>query len=180
MQTTEHRMKAIGLADLLLYDALAADGVMLLQDGALMAAWSFRGPDMASASHGEMAALSARLNAILRLGTGWMIQCDAIRSRAPEYPIPGAFPDPVTALIDEERRQQFSAEGAHYESEYFLSLTYLPPEQTEEKVKGWMFDGVQRLKPPAQKALEYFRNSVNTFNDIFCSLLQAQRLCARQ
>src|SRR5262249_29815919 len=160
MQTTEHRMKAIGLADLLLYDALAADGVMLLQDGGLMAAWSFRGPDMASASHGEMAALSARLNAILRLGSGWMIQCDAIRSRAPEYPMPGAFPAPVTALIDEERRQQFSAEGAHYESEYFLSLTYLPPEQSEERVKGWMFDGAKELKSAAGRALDFFRSRV--------------------
>ena len=37
------------------------DGVLLLQDGALLAAWTFRGPDMASATHGEMAALSARL-----------------------------------------------------------------------------------------------------------------------
>ena len=106
-----------------------------------MAGWSFRGPDMGSATHAEMAALSARLNSVLRLGSGWMIQCDAIRSRAPEYPGEGAFPDEVTALIDEERRQQFLAEGAHYESEYFLTLTYLPPEETEEKVKGWMFDG---------------------------------------
>src|SRR5262245_23187059 len=155
MQVLEHRRSAHGLADLLLYDSLVDAGVMLLQDGALLAAWSFHGPDMASATHAEMAALSARLNSILRLGTGWMIQCDAIRSRAPEYPIPEAFPDPITSLIDEERRQQFLEEGAHYESEYFLSLTYLPPEQTEEKVKGWMFDGVQRMKSPAQRALEY-------------------------
>jgi len=61
MQFTEHRSRAQGLADLLLYDSLIDDGVMLLQDGALMAAWSFRGPDMASATNGEMAALSARL-----------------------------------------------------------------------------------------------------------------------
>ena len=121
MQFTEHRSRAQGLADLLLYDSLIDDGVMLLQDGALMAAWTFRGPDMASATNGEMAALSARLNSVLKLGTGWMIQCDAIRSRAPEYPGPGAFPDPITTLIDEERRQQFSAEGVHYESEYFLT-----------------------------------------------------------
>ena len=67
----EHRRTAIGLADLL-YDALIDDGVLLLQDGALMAGWSFRGPDMASATHAEMAALSARLNSILRLGSGWM------------------------------------------------------------------------------------------------------------
>jgi len=83
MQLTEHRSRAQGLADLLLYDSLIDDGVMLLQDGALMAAWTFRGPDMASATNGEMAALSARLNSVLKLGTGWMIQCDAIRSRAP-------------------------------------------------------------------------------------------------
>ena len=80
MQVTEHRTKAPGLADLLLFDSLVDDGVMLLQDGALMAAWRYRGPDMASATHGEMAALSARLNGLLKLGSGWMVQCDAIRS----------------------------------------------------------------------------------------------------
>ena len=85
MRLTEHRSRALGLADLLLYDALIDDGVMLLQDGALMAAWSFRGPDMASATNTEMAALSARLNSTLKFGTGWMIQCDAIRSRAPVW-----------------------------------------------------------------------------------------------
>ena len=62
----EHRRKAAGLADLLLYDALIDDGVLLLQDGALLAGWLFRGPDMASATHAEMAALSARLNSVLR------------------------------------------------------------------------------------------------------------------
>ena len=43
MQFTEHRSRAQGLADLLLYDSLIDDGVVLLQDGALMAAWTFRG-----------------------------------------------------------------------------------------------------------------------------------------
>src|SRR5436309_3936646 len=105
MQFVEHRIQPRGLADLLLYDAMIEDGILLQQDGSLLAAWSFRGPDMASASHSEMTALSARLNAILRLGTGWMVQCDAIRSRAPEYPDGGAFPDPTTQVIDEERRQ---------------------------------------------------------------------------
>lgn len=106
MQLTEHRSRAHGLADLLLYDSLVDDGVMLLQNGALMAVWSFRGPDMGSATNAELAALSARLNSTLRLGTGWMIQCDAVRSWAPEYPDAGCFPDPITRLIDEERRQQ--------------------------------------------------------------------------
>ncbi len=94
MHLTEHRSHPKGLADLLLYDSLVDEGVMLLQDGALLAAWSFRGPDMASATNAEMAALSARLNSTLKLGTGWMIQCDAIRSRAPEYPEPRGLSGP--------------------------------------------------------------------------------------
>jgi type IV secretory pathway VirB4 component len=39
------------------------------------------------------------------------------------YPA-AAFPDPVSHLVDEERRLDFEAEGAHFESRYFLTLTY--------------------------------------------------------
>ena len=176
MRLAEHRRRAQGLADLLLYDSLVDDGVMLLQDGALLAAWWFRGPDMASATHGEMAALSARLNSILRLGAGWMIQCDSIRSRAPGYPGRGAFRDPVTRLIDDERREQFTAVGAHFENDYFLSLTYLPPEQTEERVKGWLFDGSREFKSSAEKILDYFKARVAGFEDVFGSLFEVRRL----
>ena len=132
MQVTQHRMQPRGLADLLLPFALIDDGVILQQDGSLLAGWSYRGPDMHSATHGEMHALTMRLNSILRLGSGWMINADLIRSRAPGYPERGAFPDAVTQIIDDERRQQFMNEGAHFESEYFLTLTYLPPIETEE------------------------------------------------
>ena len=46
----EHRTHARGLADLLLADALIDDGILLQQDGSLLAGWSYRGPDMMSAS----------------------------------------------------------------------------------------------------------------------------------
>ncbi len=180
MQVTEHRRKARGLADLLLYDSLVEDGILLGQDGSLMAAWSFRGPDMDSSTHAEMQALSARLNSILRLGAGWMIHCDAIRSRAPEYPDQGCFPDAVTRVIDEERRAQFMAEGAHFESEYFLALTWLPPVEAEERVKGWMFEGGERSGAnTARQILQRFRSRIESFEDIFSSLFQVERLKAK-
>jgi len=141
MFRNESRRLPRGLADLLLPFALIDDGILLQQDGSLLTGWSYRGPDMLSASTAEMEALSARLNAALRLGSGWMVQCDAIRSRAPGYPERGSFPDPVTRVIDDERRQQFMQEGAHFESEYFLTLTYLPPLAAEERIKGWLYDG---------------------------------------
>src|SRR3984893_11300718 len=141
MQRNEHRIRPRGLADLLLPHALIDDGILLQQDGTLLTGWTDGGPDMMSAAPAERDALSARLNSVLRLGSGWMVQCDAIRSRAPGYPVRGAFPDEITRVIDDERRQQFMQEGARFESDYFLALTYLPPAEAEEKVKGWMFEG---------------------------------------
>lgn len=177
MHVTEYRTKAHGLPDLLLFDALIDDGILLQQDGSLLAAWSFRGPDMASATHAEMAALSARLNGILRLGSGWMIQCDAIRSLAPDYPDQGAFSDTATRIIDDERREQFMAEGSHYESQYFLTLTYLPPLENEEKVSGWLFEGKKQISGGAARALARFKAKVSAFEDTFKALFPAQRLC---
>jgi type IV secretion system protein VirB4 len=176
MQITEHRTHARGLADLLLYGFLVDDGILLQTDGSLLAGWSYRGPDTMSSSPAEMAALSARLNSVLRLGSGWMVQCDDIRSQAPGYPDAGAFPDAITCVIDDERRQQFTAEGAHYESEYFLTLTYLPPVEAEEKVKGWMFEGRQHRSEPAQLILERFKARLDAFENIFGQLFRVERL----
>ncbi len=178
MHRNEHREKPRGLADLLLPHALVDDGILLQQDGSLLAGWSFRGPDMMSASPAEMDALSARLNGAIRLGSGWMVQCDAIRSRAPGYPEQGAFPDPITRLIDDERRQQFMQEGAHFESEYFLTLTYLPPVEAEERVKGWLFEGRNghAHSQVADQTLERFRSRLDVFENIFGHLFQIERL----
>ena len=176
----EHRTTARGLADLLLYDAIVEDGVMLLSDGSLMSGWMFRGPDLDCATHAEMAALSARLNSIMKLGSGWMIQADAIRSGSPEYPRQNHFPDPVSALMDVERLQQFSSEGSHFETEYFLTLTYQPPRLREEKVKGFVFDERDGVVGAGGKALEHFRQRVASFEDVLASLVHVDRLNAER
>src|SRR5260370_4329535 len=178
MHRNEHRINPRGLADLLLPYALIEDGILLQQDGSLLAGWSYRGPDMMSAAAAEMDALSARLNHVLRLGSGWMMQCDAIRSRALGYPERGAFPDPVTRVIDDERRQQFMEEGAHFESEYFLTLTYLPPPEIEERAKGWIFEGrgASSSEKTAAQHLDRFRLKVDMFENVFGQLFQTERL----
>lgn len=176
MPFIEHRRHAVGFADLLLYDSLIEDGVLLLHDGALLAAWKFRGPDLGSATNAEMATLSARLGAILKLGSGWMVNCDSIRSQAPGYPEGQQFPDSITRVIDDERKEQFMAEGAHFESEYFLSVTYLPPVAREETVKGWMFEGMKREQGIAARVLEHFKARLTAFEDVFRSLFSVTRL----
>ena len=180
MLRSEQRSAPRGLADLLLPYALVEDGILLQQDGSLIAGWSFQGPDMMAASPSEMSALSARLNQCLRLGSGWMVHCDAIRSQAPGYPQQGNFKDPVTHLIDDERRQQFLQEGAHYESEYFLVLTYLPPIEAEERAKGWLFDGgaARPTSHTASQVLDRFRGRIDSFENVFGSLFKTRRLKA--
>ena len=86
MQRIEHRGKPRGLADLLLPFALIEDGILLQQDGSLMAGWTYRGPDMMSAAAAEMDALSARLNSVLRLGSGCLLS-PRMRLRTQRRPV---------------------------------------------------------------------------------------------
>jgi len=93
------------------------DGILLLQDGALMATWRYAGPDLApplTKRWRSCGAIEFRPEA----RSGWLVHCDAIRCEVNEYAKQGAFPDSVTSLIDDERRAQFKAEGRHYESTY--------------------------------------------------------------
>ncbi len=177
MFLSDFKTQAEGVPDLLMYASVIDDGVILLQDGAMMATWKYRGPDLASATFEEMSNISARLNKILLLGSDWMIHVDAIRSYSQDYP-DSNFPDPITRMIDMERRQQFTLEGSHFESEYFLSLTYLPPMQKEEKLKGFLFEGETVKRNVATRALDYFKSKVSQFDDILTSLFQARRLGA--
>jgi type IV secretion system protein VirB4 len=78
----ETRKQPTGLADLLLWFGLVDDGIVMQRDGSLLAAWQYRGPDLQSATHAEMAAVAKRLNRILRLGSSWMIQVVFERLRA--------------------------------------------------------------------------------------------------
>ena len=119
-------------ADLVPYAGLVDNGVLLLKDGSLMAGWYFAGPDSESATDLERNELCRQLNPILsRLGTGWMIQVEAIRIPTIDYPSAESchFPDPVTRAIDAERRRQFVREHGHFESKHAIILTYRPIEQ---------------------------------------------------
>lgn len=138
----EFRSTAKGLPDLLNYAAVVDDGVVLNKDGSLTAAWTYRGEDLDSASAPELSSLSARVNAALaRRGSGWMVHVDALRTEARGYPVAGAFPDRTTLLIDAERRAAYEAEGAHYESRYVLSVTYLPPIDAQHAIANFFVEG---------------------------------------
>ena len=141
LNLAEYRKKPQSLADFLPWAALVAPGVVLNKDGSFQRTARFRGPDLESATPAELVGVTARLNnALRRLGSGWAIFFEAQRNPAQDYPA-SFFPDPVSALVDEERRAQFEEEGAHFESEYFLTLVYLPPEDDAASAESWLYEG---------------------------------------
>lgn len=126
LKLTDYRAKTKGLPDLLPYAALIEPGVILNKDGSFLAGWEVRGQDTASATESDLALVSSRFNnAVKLLGSGWMLHMDAIRSSHKAYPAPekGHFPDPVTRLIDEERREHFSGNRC-FSTSAVLTVTY--------------------------------------------------------
>jgi type IV secretion system protein VirB4 len=140
LNLTEYRPKAQRLADFLPWAALVREGVILNKDGSFQRTLRFRGPDLDSATPAELVAITGRLNNTLRrLGSGWAIFVEAQRHPANRYP-ESRFPDPVSRLVDAERRAQFEEEGAHFESTYFLTLLWLPPADDATRAEGWLYE----------------------------------------
>jgi type IV secretory pathway VirB4 component len=143
IELKKHRSKDAGFADLLNYAAVVDDGVIVGKNGSFMAAWYYQGEDNASSTDVQRNLISYRINqALSSLGNGWMVHVDAVRRPAPEYPAANQshFPDPVSAAIDEERRQLFQSRGTMYEGYFVLTVTFFPPLLAERKFIELMFD----------------------------------------
>ncbi|OEC32758.1 type IV secretion system protein VirB4 [Pseudomonas cuatrocienegasensis] len=140
LNLTEYQRRPAQLADWLPWAGLVAPGVVLNKDGSFQRSLRFRGPDLDSANQGELVATSARLNnALRRLGSGWALFIEAERLAAADYP-DSAFPEPLSWLVDEERRAAFEAHGSHFESSYHLTLLYLPPEESRSRAAGLLYE----------------------------------------
>ena len=141
----EHARRASRLSDFLPWAAMVAPGIILDKDGSFQRTARFRGPDLDSATQAELIATSSRLNSALkRLGTGWAIYVEAQRRPSPGYPTSDGFADPVSVLIDEERRDRFEGGDItqpNLTSAYYVTLQWLPPADDASRARSWFFEG---------------------------------------
>lgn len=143
LQLKEFRSHIKGLPDLLNWAMPVDNGIILNKDGSFTTAFYFRGNDMSSSTDEELAAVSAHANAaLIKFGTGWLIHVDSIRVQATTYPAEDRsyFPDPVTRLIEAERRAQHETEGAHFDNIYAMAITYLVPPELHSKITAVFVD----------------------------------------
>jgi type IV secretory pathway TrbD component/type IV secretory pathway VirB2 component (pilin) len=117
-RSSRFRHTGPSFADLLPYAGLVDNGVLLLKDGSLMAGWYFAGPDSRELDQPSSATRSRARStrSCLGLGSGWMIQVEAVRIPTTDYPAEEAchFPDAVTprsmrsgARISSARKRPF-------------------------------------------------------------------------
>ena len=164
-----------GFPDLLNYAAFIDPGILLLKDGSLLAGWRYNGPDLNSASPEEMTALAHQVNTgLARLGDGWMMNVDLVRQPSIGYPETAPFPDPVTALIDHERRLHYTQEGNHFESRFALTLTWTPPTEMQSRAAALLFQ--DRRATDWEEMLDVFRRSLIEHEDALSARLLMQRM----
>ncbi|PPQ33998.1 conjugal transfer protein TrbE [Rhodopila globiformis] len=156
MNLAEYRRRAQSLTDFLPWAALVREGVVLNKDGSFQRTAKFRGPDLDSSTPAELVSITSRLNnALRRLGSGWAIFIEAQRDFARGYPN-SRFPDPVSELVDAERRAQFEEEGAHFESRYFLTLLWLPPADDSARAEAFLYENRAQAGADWRAALDGF------------------------
>lgn len=156
MNLAEYRKRPALLGDWLPWAALVAPGVVLNKDGSFQRSARFRGPDLDSATQGELIAVAARVNnALRRLGSGWALFVDAERLEAADYP-DSDFPEPLSWLVDEERRAAFEEEGSHFESVYRLTLAWLPPEESRARAGQLLYENVDARRIDWRERLASF------------------------
>ena len=140
LNLAEYRQRPALLADWLPWAGLVAPGVVLNKDGSFQRTFQFRGPDLDSATQGELIATSARQNnALRRTGSGWAFYIEAERMRASSYP-QSSFPEPLSWLVDEERRAAFEESDGHFESVYHFTLQHLPPQESRARAAGMLYE----------------------------------------
>ncbi len=147
------------VSDLIPWAALVAPDVVLNKDGSLQTTIRYRGPDLDSATEAELVSVAARLNNILkRFGSGWAVYVEAQRRLSQEYPR-SDWADPISFLIDEERRAFFETQK-HFESHYYATIVYLPPPDTKNRIASTF------IERQSKEALDYFSVLSNFRQDV--------------
>uniref|UniRef100_A0A2A4Z7R8 Conjugal transfer protein TrbE n=1 Tax=OCS116 cluster bacterium TaxID=2030921 RepID=A0A2A4Z7R8_9PROT len=168
----EYQKRPNRLADYLPWAALIAPGIVLNKDGSFQRTARYRGPDLDSSTQSELVATSARINdALKRFGSGWAIFFEADRHEISEYP-KSDFPDLASWLVEQERKGAFEADLTHYDSTFYLTLCYLPPEDRTNKAQDLLLETPDNDKGfDARDHLNAFINQSDRAFDLFAGTL---------
>jgi len=179
-----YRDTAKGLTDLLNYASMIEAGILLNKNGSLTSGFYYRAQDISSSTFHDRNIIASKMNQFLcKLGNGWAVHIDAVRSPIYEYPsdTENHFKDNITKLIDEERRQWFEGEGEHFETVYTIILTYLPPHRTKSQLKELMYSGGDTSKTDLHsKMLTEYKAKIAEFESLASNIIHIKRMMPQE
>lgn len=120
--------------------------IIITKDGSLQTTFKIRGKDLDSCTAYELVNVTERLNNSLKqLDNNWTLHINAIRREIKKYDKKnGANTIPVKIL--EIERAEFFNSGLHFESDFYITLTWLTPEDKLSKVKNLLFTKTEEIK----------------------------------
>jgi len=175
LNLSEYAKKPRLLADYLPWGFLVGPGIVLNKDGSFLRLARYRGPDLESATEAELIGVTARINNVLkRFGSGWALFFEARRKEASHYPLSN-FPDPVSLLVDEERRKSFESDERHFESTHTLAFCWRPLAETQDKAGAYLVERGDDASPASEARgfewREYFVAETDRALDLLSNIL---------
>lgn len=174
-----YRSHARGLADVLPYAFMVEDTVLVQKDGGLLAAWHLKGIDADSATPGDLERVSTMVNrALMQLNSGFAVFVNSVRTPVNAYHEKSAkhWPDPVSAMIDDERRESFN-QGKHFSSTVYLAISYTPPTRQDKLFALAQSENTSETEL-FYKSLASFKVCCQELEDTLGSVLELTRLGA--
>lgn len=170
-----------GFSDLLQYDCLIEENILLLKNGSLLSAFCYTGKDMSEISFDEQANMTNLISkAIYELGSGWTINFDSVRVETLKYSdrAYSNFHKKIAYCIDEERRSYFNQKDTMFNTINFITITYTPPLLMQTKFIDSMYtesnsgDNISTF----DKNLINFKNKLTNFISILSSVFKLETL----
>lgn len=135
-----------GFSDCLSYLMLIDDNTILHKDGALSRHFRYLAPDLAASLDHELDFHADTWSqSFAFLGNGWMVETNVISQPFQGYAKAQEFPNMVSALIDDERRQQFHHEQ-YFQTHSYVSITWKQESLVQRKFRRFVIDDVGEEK----------------------------------
>lgn len=156
----EYQEEKDKLSSVVPWESLIEKGIITNKNGTLQKTFKFRGHDLDNSTTEELEAFTSRLNKIIMsFDTGWSLFTEVKRIKSDEY-IKSQF-DSLAGQIIEDERYNFFSKGNHYESEYYLTIVYLTPKDTEKKLNDLIIEKSSTTIKKLDDDLIYFKKGID-------------------
>ncbi|MDR3258670.1 MAG: conjugal transfer protein TrbE [Fusobacteriaceae bacterium] len=163
------------MVHLLPWAYILEDGIIINKTGAFQTTFSYRGSDLASCTMDELNNLSSRLNNTLkRVDERWTFHIEMRRFKSKSY-MKKSYMKEIPVQIIEREREDFFKSGSHYESKYYITITYRTPEDKYKKLGSLFF-----TKSTEQEILSTFQENLKSYKDEITNIYYLLSECFKE